>query len=176
MGLCSLPTSCLTWWDPVLESINLYSKDLVTSNRTCAKISLPRVLPPVPHPHGRLLLTHASAGDPQTFTVRSCSVSCRVTYPFPWVLVHTKLCVLQESVSLVLWKFCNQILLVFRIWLPGNSQSFGWIPRLGSLMWGFELSSVRNSFGIIVLQFVSCPPGGCRIQFYSNYAPPTISL
>ena len=29
-----------------------------------------------PSPHSRLLLTHASAGDPQTFTGRSGSVSC----------------------------------------------------------------------------------------------------
>ena len=44
-------------------------------------------------------------------------------------------------------------------------------------MWGFELSQqCESSFGIIVLQFVSCPAGGCRIQFYSNCAPPTISL
>ena len=32
-------------------------------------------------------------------------------------------CALQESVSLVLWKFCNEIPLVFKVKFPGSSQS-----------------------------------------------------
>ena len=40
-------------------------------------------------PYGRPLSTHASAGDPQTPTGRSGSVSYGVTGPFPWVLVCT---------------------------------------------------------------------------------------
>ena len=32
-------------------------------------------------------------------------------------------CALQESVSLVLWKFCNEIPLVFKVTFPGSSQS-----------------------------------------------------
>ena len=49
--------------------------------------------------------THASAGDCWTLTGKSGSVSCGVTAPFSWVLVHTRLCALQESVSPVLCKF-----------------------------------------------------------------------
>ena len=33
-------------------------------------------------------------------------------------------CALQESVSLVLWKFCNQIPLAFKVKFPGGSQPF----------------------------------------------------
>ena len=33
-------------------------------------------------------------------------------------------CTLQESVSPVLWKFCNQIPLAFKVKFPGGSQSF----------------------------------------------------
>ena len=32
-------------------------------------------------------------------------------------------CALQESVSPVLWKFCNQIPLAFKVKFPGASQS-----------------------------------------------------
>ena len=66
-------------------------------------------------------------------------------------------CVLQESVSPVLWKFCNQIPLAFKVKLPGGSQYLCQIPRLGNLLWALELSQqCKNFFGIIVLQFVGC--------------------
>ena len=46
---------------------------------------------------------HASMGDSWTLTGKSGSVSCGVTAPFSWVLVHTRFClhpfVCQESVS-----------------------------------------------------------------------------
>ena len=48
-------------------------------------------------------------------------------------------CVLQESVSPVLCKFCNQIPLASKVKLPG-SQSLCQIPRLGNLQWVLELS------------------------------------
>ena len=68
-------------------------------------------------------------------------------------------CALRESVSPVLWKFCNQIPLAFKVKSIGDSQSFFCqILRLGSLLWSLELShQCENFFGIIVLQFVSCP-------------------
>ena len=49
-------------------------------------------------------------------------------------------CALQESVSPVLWKFCNQIPLAFKVKFPGDSQSLCQIPRLGNLFWTLELS------------------------------------
>ena len=52
---------------------------------------------------------HRSTPPPETpghFTGKSGSVSCEVTAPFSWVLVHTGfVCALQESVSPVLCKF-----------------------------------------------------------------------
>ena len=60
-------------------------------------------------------------------------------------------CALQESVSLVLWMFCNQIPLAFKVKFPGGSQPLCWIPRLGNLLWALELlQQYENSFGIAV--------------------------
>ena len=60
-------------------------------------------------------------------------------------------CALQEPVSLVLCKFCNQSPLAFKIKFPGGSQSLCWIPRLGNLWWTPELpQQYENFFGIIV--------------------------
>ena len=73
-------------------------------------------------------------------TGNSGSVSCGVTSPFSWILVCAKFCcALQESVSPVLWKFCNQIPLALTVKFAGGSQSFCWIPRLGNLFWALEL-------------------------------------
>ena len=43
---------------------------------------------------------------------------------------HGFVCALQEPVSPVLWKFCNQIPLAYRVKFPGSSQSLCPIPRL----------------------------------------------
>ena len=92
-------------------------------------------------PHSRLVSTHASARDSWTLTGKSGSVSYRDTAPFSWLPVHTKfVCALQESVSLVLCKFCNQIPLASKVKYPGSSQSLCQIPRLGNLLWVLELS------------------------------------
>ena len=44
------------------------------------------------NPAARPLLTPASAGGSWTLTAKSGSVSCGVTAPFSWVLVHTRFC------------------------------------------------------------------------------------
>ena len=100
----------------------------------------------------------ASAGGSWTVTGKSGSVSCGVTAPFSWVLMHTGFVyALQESVSPVLCKFYNQISLAIKIKFPGCSQSFCQMPRLGNLLCVLELSlQSENLFGIFVLQFVSC--------------------
>ena len=78
---------------------------------------------------------------PEHSQASECSVSCEVTAPFSWVLVHTRFsCALQESVSPVLCKFCNQIPLASKVKFPGGSQSLCQIPRLGNLLWVLELS------------------------------------
>ena len=71
---------------------------------------------------------------------------------------------LQESVSPVLWKFCNHIPLAFKIKFPGGSQSLCQIPRLGNLLWALELlEPCENFFDIIVLQFVGCLLSSCMV-------------
>ena len=48
-------------------------------------------------------------------------------------------CALQESVSPVLWKFCNQIPLASKVKFSWGSQSLCQIPSLGNLLWVLEL-------------------------------------
>ena len=93
---------------------------------------------------------HTSTGDSWTLTGNSGSVSCGVTAPFSWVLVRTRFCLCPPRVcSPVLWKFCNQIPLAFKVKFPGGSQSLCQIPRLGNLVWVPELSQqCKNFFGI----------------------------
>ena len=47
---------------------------------------------------------------------------------------------LHESVSPILWKFCNQIPLASNIKFPWGSQSLCRIPGLGNLLWVLGLS------------------------------------
>ena len=51
-----------------------------------------------PCPHGRPL-QHASAGDPQTVTGWSASVSCGGNCSFPWVLMCTRFFLCSPSIS-----------------------------------------------------------------------------
>ena len=79
--------------------------------------------------------------------------------------------------SPVLWKYCNQILVTFKVRFPGDSQVLFWIPRLGTLTWGSEPSQQwANFFGIIIFHFVGHPPGGYGIWFYCDCGPPNILL
>ena len=48
-------------------------------------------------PCSRPLLTHASAADSWTLTGKSGSVSCGVSAPFFWILVHSKFCLCPKS-------------------------------------------------------------------------------
>ena len=94
-----------------------------------------------PQPCSGPLLTHASTRDSWTLTGKSGSISCGVTAPFSWVPVCTRFVgALQESVSPVLWKFCNQIPLASKVEFPGGSQSLCQILRFRYLLWVLELS------------------------------------
>ena len=100
---------------------------------------------------------------------------------FPSVLMHTLFCVRPPRVESlfppVLSKSYNQIPLAFKVWFSRNSSSRCRTPRLGSLMWGSELSLQWVDFcGISVLQSVSHPPNSYGIWFYCDCAPPTVSL
>ena len=78
-----------------------------------------------PQPCSRPPLTHASARDSWTLTGKSGSVSCGVTAPFSWVLVHTRFCLCpprnllpQSCVSSVVKSLQSQILWGFSVALP----------------------------------------------------------
>ena len=94
-----------------------------------------------PQPCIRPLPTHASARDSWALTGKSGLVflGSLLLSPGSWC-TQGFVCALQESVSPVLWKFCNQIPLAFKVKFPGDSQSLCQIPRLGNLFWTLELS------------------------------------
>ena len=153
-------TRHLTWGQTMVGVMVTSSKKTYVSMP-----HLPRLLCPCPWSSGRPLSTHSSARDSQTLISKPGSVSCVVTATFSWVLMHTRFFFFffppRVSVSPVLWKLCNQIPLTFKVRFPEDSQSFCWILRLGSLLWGLELlQQWENLFGIIVLQFVEYPPSG----------------
>ena len=114
-------------------------------------------MPPVSQPCGETLLAPASTGGPPTRAGTFGSVSCGVTAPVLWVLVHTRFCLcpprLESLFPPVPWKSYNQTPLAFKVRFPGDPQSLCQIPRLGSLTWASEPSQQwENVFGIIVLQ------------------------
>ena len=123
--------------------------------------------------------THASTGDPPT-------LAPLVQFPAELLLLSSMswyaqnfVCALQDwSLFLpVLWKSCNQIPLALKVRFPGDSQSLCWIPRLGSLMWGFETSQQwENFFWTNVLQVVGHPRSRYGIGFYCDSTSPTIWL
>ena len=97
MGLCSLP---LIYLGPNCGGGNEDNGDLLL------KVPCRHCCPQCPQSCRRPLPTHASARDSWTLTGESGSVSCGVTAPFSWVLVHTgSVCALQESVPPFLCKF-----------------------------------------------------------------------
>ena len=100
---------------------------LMTSfKRTCAR----PVVFSVPDPAAGHCWLTPPLETSWTFTGTSGSVSCDTDSPGSWC-TQGFVCTLQESVSPVLWMFCNQIPLASKLKLPAGSQSLCWIPRLG---------------------------------------------
>ena len=67
-------------------------------------------------------------------------------------------CILQEPVSPVLRKFCNIILLAFKVKVPEGSHSLCWIPRLGNV-------SPRTFTTVQELLWYNCSPVvGCLLS------------
>ena len=96
----------------------------------------------------------------------------------PWVLVCTRPCVCPPRVEslfpLVLWSSWNQALLAFNAKCSGGSSSGGQTPRLGSLVWGSELSLLWEKFcDIIILHFVGHPSGWYGIWLHHMCTSPT---
>jgi len=82
-----------------------------------------------PQPCSRALPTHASARDSWTLTGKSESVSCRVTSPFFWVLVHTRV----PSKSLFLQSCVSSGVSVVGLMATSSKRAYGvpWsaVPR-----------------------------------------------
>ena len=122
------------------------------------------------HPCDKPIQTHVSIESPLTLAGSFGPVSCVVTAPLLWVLVHAKFCLCPPRLEClfpsVLWKAYNQIPLALKAKFPGDSQSLCIIPRLGGLTWGSELSQQwDNFFGIIVLQLVVTQQMGMGFDF-----------
>ena len=159
MGLCSLP---IVW--PEANSSrdvgNLLQKDL------CQHTVLPRtgaVNAPDPmagHCHPCLCWRIPNTG-------RSGSVSCGFTAPFSWVLVQARcrLCPPRVSVSPVLWKFCNQIPLTFKVIFSRDPQSLCQTPTLGCQK---RFATFENFFGKIVFYFVDRPHYGSIVELMAT--------
>ena len=115
-----------------------------------------------PWPCGRPLSTHASARDSQTLT-DSLAPSLGGITSFSWVLLQASSCLYppKVSVSLVLWKFCNQIRLNSNSDSLGIPSPFARVRKLGSLSWALKLlQQQENFFRVMVLQFVDHTPIG----------------
>ena len=91
-----------------------------------------------------------SARDPPMPAGRSGPISCWVSAPFPWVLVHTGPCLCPSRVEFlflpVLWKSYNLIPLAFKARPSGASLSCCLTPQLSCLMWGSGLSLQWQNF------------------------------
>ena len=99
MGGAVSPPSYLTWDQTIVEVMKIMATSF---KRFCACNSTLST----PWPCSTTMPTHAYTRDPWTLTGKSGSVSCGITAPFSWVLVHTGfICAFQESVSTVLCKF-----------------------------------------------------------------------
>ena len=83
-------------------------------------------------------------GDSWTLTYKSGSVSwgSLLLSPGSW-WAQDFVCALQESVSPVLWKFCSQIPLAFKVKFPRGFSPFA-----------RTFAAVQKPLGITVLQFV----------------------
>ena len=118
-------------------------------------IQTPRQATVDPSLHRRILDTHRQACLSHSWS--------HLLLPGSWC-IRGFVCALQEPVSPVLWKFCNQIPLASKAKFPGGSQSLCWIPRLGNLVWVLELcNSARTSL-------VRCSPvcGLCARWLYGG--------
>ena len=93
---------------------------------------------------------HASTRDSWTLTGKSDSVSCGDTAPGSWC-TQSFVCALQESVSPVLWKFCNQIPLAPKVKFSGNSQFLCWIPG-----WGKSVVGPRTFLTVREFHWYNC--------------------
>ena len=123
-----------------------------------------------PCPHGGPLLTHSSAGGPQTLTGRSDSLFYGVPVPFPWVLVHTRfVCTLQE------WSLCFPQSYggpIIKFHWPSKSDSLGILSTFADPQDGEPDLGLRTFTTVRELLWYYSPvcgsPDRYRILFYRD--------
>ena len=113
----SLIQFSVDWGQTMVEVMKIMVTSFKRSHACTATLTAPQ-------PCSRPPLNHASDGDFWTLPDKSLSVSCGVTAPFSWVLVHTRFCLCPPSVYFpVLCKFwqlyrgVNDDLLQEGLWL-----------------------------------------------------------
>ena len=102
-GWSCVPSLLFTWDQTMVEIMKIMATSFKRSH----------ALAQCPRPCSRPPLTHASARDSWTLTGKSESVSCGVTAPFSWVLVHTRLCLCPPRVYFPVlckfWQVCGGV-------------------------------------------------------------------
>ena len=121
---------------------------------------------------------HTAAGDPQTLTGGSAQslVGSLLLSTGSWG-AQAFVCALQESLfSPVLWNFCNQTLLTFKVRFSGGFQFLCWIPQVGeSRSQSYQKGSctVAKVLGLttarLVMAFTISPFGVC-MSFFETYS------
>ena len=97
-GSC-VPSLLFTWGLTIVEVMKIMVTSFKRSHACTATLR-------APNPAAGHQPTHTSTGDSWTFTGKSASVSCGVTAPFSWVLLHTRFCLCPPRVCVpVLCKF-----------------------------------------------------------------------
>ena len=108
-GWGCVPCLLLTWGQTMVEVMKVMATSFKRSHESTATLSAPNPAAG----RRRALLTHASAGDSWTLPGKSGSVSCGVTAPFSWLLVHTSFClcppVVYFPVLCKLWQLYSGI-------------------------------------------------------------------
>lgn len=122
VSLCSLNVRFLFFFFPKVTQSWIYRLSVVglmaTSKKTKANMCLPALAPSCLHPHSRPLPTQTPAGDCQTLTGRSGSVSFGGHCSISWVLICTRFCLVPSKS------------LCFPSPLKDLSESFPWPPVL----------------------------------------------
>ena len=174
-GWSCVPSLLFTWGQTVVEVMRIMVTSFKRSHTGCTQCLQHCRRPP---------LTHTSTRDSWTLTGMSGSVSCGVTAPFFWVLVHTKFCLCQSCVKFWwLYGGVNGGLMPY----PGllhpepltlQQSTSDLYPHWETLKHSFVSVSV-GSLGPGVHKVCLSPPsvsGGYQFDSKCIFAPPTILL
>ena len=128
---------------------------------------MPRLLYSVPLTPQQSLSTYASSGDSRTLTASLAQflVGSLLLSPGSWC-TQDFVCALQGCFSPVLWKFCNEIPLAFKVKFPVGPWSLCRIPGLGNLLWALEFcnSAIPSLLQLFSSLWVVCSVALCGVH------------